>query len=116
MWIFIKVLHVRVREIVILDVLPVIGLAVGQAVHPLLEDRVLAVPQGERKAQSLLVVADTGEAVLAPVIGARPGLIMSEVVPRIAVLAIVLADRALLALAKIRPPLPPRHPLLARLL
>src|SRR5215813_13628039 len=110
--IFIQILHIRVGRgaveviVILLDVLPVIGLAIGQAVHPLLEDRVLAVPQGERKAQSLLVVADTGEAVLAPVIGARPGLIMSEVVPRIAVLAIVLADRAPLALAQIRPPSP----------
>src|SRR5271168_338637 len=102
-------------KIVFLDVLPVIGLAVGQAEHPLLEYRILAVPQGERETQPLMVVADPGEAVLAPVIGARTGLIVAEIVPRITVLTVVLADRAPLALAEVWPPLPPRHALLPRL-
>src|ERR1700730_3065407 len=74
----------------------------------LLENRVLAVPQRERKTQSLVVVAEAGEAVLAPVVGARTRLPVREVVPRIAVVAVVLADRAPLALAEIRPPLSPR--------
>jgi hypothetical protein len=52
-----KKLHIGVGrgtievEIVFLDVLAVVGLAVGQSVHPLLEDRVLAVPQRQGKAQ-----------------------------------------------------------------
>jgi len=50
-----------------------------------------------------VVVAETGEAVLAPVVGARTRLIVREVIPRIAVAAVVLADRAPLALAEIRP-------------
>jgi hypothetical protein len=50
---------------------------------------VLAVPQGKGKAQSLLLIADAGEAVLAPVIGARAGLVVREIVPRIADLAVV---------------------------
>ena len=94
-------------EVIFLYVLAVIALAVGQAEQPLLEDRVLAVPQGERKAQPLLVVAETGEAILAPVIGARPCLIVGEVVPGVAVLAVVLADRAPLTFTEIWPPLPP---------
>jgi len=57
-------------EIILLDVLAVIAFAVGQAEQPFLEDRVLAVPQGERETQPLVVVAETGEASLAPVIGA----------------------------------------------
>src|SRR5215471_14047444 len=120
--IFIEILHVRVGrraiqiKIVILDVLTVIGLAVGQAEHPFLEDRVLAVPQGQRKAQSLLVVADPGEAVLAPVIGARASLIVAEIVPRIPVLAVILADGAPLAFAEVGSPLPPRHTFFPRLL
>src|SRR5271165_5559985 len=101
-------------EIILFDVLAVIGLAVGQAVYPLLEDRVLAVPQGKGEAQSLLVVAETGEAILAPVIGARSGLIVGEVVPRVPVLTVVLAHRAPLALTEVRPPLPPGHRFLPR--
>src|SRR6516225_6640869 len=103
--IFIKILHVGVGrgavevEIIFLDVLAVIALAIGQPEQPLLEDRVLSVPQGKRKAQPLVVIADAGEAVLTPVIGARTGLIVGEIVPRIAVLAVILADRAPLALA-----------------
>ena len=53
--IFVEVLHVRVGrraveiEVVFLDVLAVIALAIGQAEQPLLQDRVLAVPQRERQ-------------------------------------------------------------------
>ena len=53
-------------EVVLLDVLAVVALGVGQAEQPLLQQRVTAVPQRQRKAQPLLVVADAGEAVLAP--------------------------------------------------
>ena len=55
--IFIKILHIRVSGravqvvIIFLDVLPVIALAVGHAEHPLLDYRVLAVPQRQRKTQ-----------------------------------------------------------------
>src|SRR5271165_891081 len=102
-------------EIILLDVLAVIALAVGQAEQPLLQDRVLAVPQGNAKAQPLVVVAEPRQAVLTPMIGPRAGLIVGEIVPRIAVLAVVLANRAPLTLAEVRPPLLPRHPVLARL-
>src|SRR5215469_15684005 len=102
-------------KIIFLNVLSVIGLAIGQTERPLLEYRVLAVPQRQRKTQTLLIVADTGETILAPVIGARAGLIVTEVVPRVSVLAIVLTHRAPLALAEVRPPLPPRHLLFSRL-
>src|SRR5215472_8748271 len=120
--IFVQILHIRVARgaveviVILLDVLTVIGFAVGQAEHPFLEDRVLAVPQGQRKAQSLLVIADPGEAVLAPVIGARARLIVAEIVPRVPVIAVILADGAPLAFAEVGPPLPPRHTFFPRLL
>ena len=101
-------------EVVLLDVLAVIALAVGQAEQPLLEDRVAAVPQREREAQPLLVVADAGEAVLAPAVGARARLVVGEVVPGVAVVAVVLADGAPLPLAQVRSPLPPRREAVAR--
>src|SRR6516225_560394 len=120
--ILIEVFRVRMRrgaiqvEIIFLDVLTVIGLAVGQPERPLLDYRVLAVPQRQRKTQPLVIVADTGEAVLTPVIGARAGLIVAEIIPRVPILAVVLADGAPLAFAEIWPPLPPGNILFPRLL
>jgi hypothetical protein len=55
-------------------VLPVIAFAVGQAEQTLLEDRVLAVPERQGKAELLLIVGDAGQAILAPAVGASgPG-------------------------------------------
>ena len=111
--IFVEVLHVRVRrraievEVVLLDVLAVITLAVGQAEEALLEDRVLAVPQRQGEAKPLLVVGDAGQTILAPAVGARARLVMGEVVPGVAAFAVVLADRAPLPFAQVRSPLLP---------
>src|ERR1700732_3866017 len=99
-------------EIVFLDVPTVVAFAVGQAEQPLLQDRVLAIPQRNSKAQPLVVVADPSKAVLAPVISPRAGLIVGEIVPRIAVLAVVLAHRPPLAFAEVGAPLLPRRSLL----
>ena len=111
--ILVQVLHVRVRrrrvevEVVLLDVLAVVALAVGQPECAFLEDRVLSVPQRECEAQPLVIVADAGQAVLAPAIRPRPRLVVSEVVPGIPVVAVVLAHRSPLALAQVgAPPLP----------
>ena len=88
--VLVEVLHVRVRrravevEVVLLHVLAVVAFAVGQPEEPLLEDRILAVPQGQREAEALLVVGDAGEAVFAPAVGARAGLVVGEVVPGVA--------------------------------
>ena len=67
----------------------------------------LLVPEGEGEAEALLVVGDPAEAVLAPAIGAGAGLVVAEVVPGVAVLAVVLAHRAPLPLAQVGPPLLP---------
>ena len=118
--VLVEVLHVRVRrravevEVVLLDVLAVVALAVGQAEQAFLEDRVLAVPQGQGEAEPLLVVGDAGQAVLAPAVGAGAGLVVAEVVPGVAALAVVLADGAPLSFAEVRPPLLPGDLLLAR--
>ena len=113
--ILVEVLHVRVArhvvevEVVLLHVLAVIALVAGQAEHPLLEDRVGAVPQREREAQLLLVVADAGDAVLAPAVGARARVVVRQVLPRGAVGAVVLAHRAPLPLGQVRAPQAPRR-------
>src|SRR4051812_16901857 len=81
-------------KIIFLDVFAVITLAVGQPKQPLLEDRVLAVPQRDRKAQKLPVVTVTSQPILAPVVGARPCLVVGKIVPGVAILAIVFAHRS----------------------
>ena len=70
--ILVQIFHVRVRgravevEVVLLDVLAVVALAVGEAVEALLQDRVVLVPQCQRKAQPLPVVAQIRRAHLRP--------------------------------------------------
>ncbi len=113
--IFVEILQVRVGrggvEIIIelLDVLAVVALAVGQAEQPFLQDRVLAVPERQRQAQPLMLVAEPGDAVLAPAIGPRARLVVREILPGVAVGAVVLAHGAPLALAEIGPPALPAH-------
>src|SRR5262249_12529876 len=88
--ILVEVLHVRMGwraveiKVVLFDVLPVVALAVGQAEEAFLENWVLAVPNRQGETEPLLVITDPGQAVLAPAIGARAGLIMAEVVPGVA--------------------------------
>ena len=95
-------------EVVFFDIFPVVALAVRQAEHALFEDGIPAIPQGYAETQQLLTVADTSNAVLAPAIGARSGLVMCEVVPGIAISTVVLPHRAPLPLAQIGSPLSPR--------
>jgi hypothetical protein len=108
--ILVLTLHIRVRwgtvevEPVLLDVLAVVSLPVGEPEHPLLEDEVGAVPQRERQAEPLSLVADAGDAVLAPPVRARAGLVVVEIAPGFAVGAVVLAYRPPLPLAQVRPP------------
>ena len=96
-------------EVVFLDVLAVIAFAVGQAEQALLENRILAVPQGQREAEPLLVVGDAGQAVFAPAIGARAGLVVAEIIPGVAAFAVVLANRSPLPFAEVGAPLFPRR-------
>src|SRR5260370_1867761 len=112
--IVVQVLHVRMGgravevEVVFLDILAVVAFAVGQAEQPLLQNGVLAIPEGQRETESLMIVGNAGDTVLAPAIGARAGLVVAEIVPGVASLAVVLANRAPLAFAQIRPPFLPR--------
>ena len=89
---------------VLLHVLAVVGLLAGQPVRALLQDRIAAVPQRQPQAQPLLHVAEPGQAVLTPPVGAGPGGIVRQVIPRPAVRAVILPDRAPLPLTHIRPP------------
>src|SRR5712691_2757252 len=92
---------------VLLNVLAVISLSAGQAEGALLQERVAAVPQRQPQAQPLLHVAEAGQVVLAPPVGARTSVLERQVAPRLAVGAVILAYRPPLALADIWPPLVP---------
>ncbi len=94
-------------EVVLLDILAVVALAVGQPEQALLEDGIATVPQGEGETQHLAVVGEAGDPVLAPAVGAGAGLVVAEIRPRVAVLAVVLPDGAPLAFGEIRPPAAP---------
>src|ERR1044071_7047971 len=96
-------------EIVFLDVLAVIAFAVGQPEQALLENRILAVPERDRKTQPLLVVANSRKTVFPPAVGARAGLIKAEIVPGIPVVTVIFAHRPPLTLAQVRPPSSPRR-------
>src|SRR5262249_58384931 len=91
----------------LLDVLAVVALAVAEPEQALLQDRILAVPQRNREADTLLDVAEAGDAVLAPAIDAAARMGMGKVGPGVSVSAVVLAHRAPLPLAEVQPPLAP---------
>jgi hypothetical protein len=111
--VLVEKLHVRVGwravevEVVLLDVLAVVALAVGEPEEALLEDGVLAVPQRERETEPLLVVGDPSQAVFTPAIRPRSGMIVGEEVPGVSVLAVILAHGSPLPLAQVRAPLLP---------
>ena len=77
---------------------------------PYAHAKILSIDTSE--AEKLPVVADAGQAVLPPAIGAGAGLVVAEVGPGVAIGAIVLANGTPLALAQVRPPLAPGHLLL----
>jgi hypothetical protein len=60
------------------DVLAVIAFTIGQAEHSFLQDRIAAVPEGERETEQLPIVGDTGDSIPAPAIGARTRLVVAE--------------------------------------
>jgi len=91
-----------------------VPLAVGEPEQPLLEDGVALVPQRQGEAEELLAIADPSKSVLSPSVGPRARLVMGEIVPGVAVLAVVLTDRAPLTLAEVRPPFLPGDSGLAR--
>src|SRR5262249_44213212 len=93
-----------------------IALAIGQPEQPLLEDRVFAIPERQRKTQHLMVVTDPRQAILTPAIRAGSCLVMREVIPGVTVVAVILPHRPPLPLAQVWAPFTPGHVSFARLL
>src|SRR5215469_10847420 len=110
--IFVEPFHVGMRwrrieiEIILLNVLAVVTLAVSESKEPFFENRISPVPQREREAQLLILVGETRQSVLAPMVGTRSRLVMGEVAPRVAIFAVILPYSPPLALGQIGSPLP----------
>ena len=97
-------------EVVLLAVLPVVSLVAGQAEQPLLQDRIAAVPHGEGQADEAVAVGKPGDAILTPAVDPGASLVVVEVFPRGAALAVVFPHRAPLPLRQVGPPAPPVGP------
>src|SRR3974390_2710177 len=114
--ILVEVLHVRMRrraiqvEVILLNILPVISLAVAQPEQALLEDRIASVPERHRETKQLAVIGDAGKPVLTPSVSTVLRVIMGEVIPCVAAGTVVFAHRSPLPLTQIGSPLLPRGP------
>src|SRR6266700_5035797 len=69
------------KEVVFLHIFPVVALRVRQSEEPFLQNRVGFVPQGQGKTELLLIVANPQQAVFAPPVCVRTGLVMREEIP-----------------------------------
>ena len=69
-----------------------VTLAAGQAEKALFEDRILSIPERDRKADPLMPVRDAADAVVVPPIGARTRVIMRKVIPRRSIRAVILTN------------------------
>ena len=85
--ILVQALHVGVRGrgiqvvVALLDIFAVIALVAAQAEEALFEDGIAPIPERERETQALMVVADAGDAVLAPAVGAQVRVLEREIFP-----------------------------------
>src|SRR5689334_8425432 len=98
--ILVEKLHVRVRgrgvemKVILLHVFAVVSFISGQAEEPFLENGIGFVPESEAETDILMTVANGGESVLVPTVGARAGLVVRKVLPGFSRGAVVLANRA----------------------
>ena len=97
-------------EVVFLHVLAVIALVARQAEDPFFQDGIALVPQGQGETDHLLAVADAGQPIFIPAVGAGTGLVMREIFPGVSIRAVVFAHGAPRALAEVRPPTLPVFP------
>src|SRR3974390_3008340 len=84
-----------------LGIFAMIPLRVRQAENSFFQDWVLTIPQCERQAQPLLVIAESGDAVFAPAISAAASMVVRQIIPGRASRRIILANCAPLSLRQI---------------
>src|SRR5688572_24525087 len=88
----------------LLHVLAVVAFGTSEPEQPLLQDRILLVPERDRKADPRLTVAEAEHTVFTPTVGAAAHVDVREVVPAVTVLRVVLAHGAPLAFGEVRAP------------
>ena len=95
--------------ICLLHVFAVVAFTVRQAEKPLLQNWIVFIPQRQRQAKAAGFIADAGNAVLAPAIGAAAGMVVREILPGGAAGTVILAHGAPLPFGKIGSPQQPRR-------
>lgn len=91
-------------EEVLLDVLAVVSFTIRQPEQPLLQDRILLVPERHGEAEVLVAIAKPRETVLVPAIGAASRVVVRKVLPSASVGAVVFPHRSPRAIAHVRAP------------
>src|SRR5581483_3972930 len=96
----------RAIEVIIqlFHILAVVTLRVRKAKIPFFYYWVFFIPKCYGKTQILLIVTNTRNALFAPAVGFTTGHIMGDIVPRVAISAVVFTHSAPLAVAHIRSP------------
>src|ERR1051325_1439108 len=88
-----------------------ISLVASQAKEPFFQNRIATVPQCEGETDLLMTVGDARNSIFVPTVGARPRMIVREVIPGTAIRTVVFAHRAPSAFAQIwSPTLPVLRP------
>ncbi len=96
-------------EIGLFDVLAVVPFVPAQAERPLLQDRIRFVPERDAETDYLVAVAEPGQAVFVPPVGAGSGMVERKELPGAAVRAVVFTYGAPGAVGDIRAPPVPVH-------
>src|SRR5258708_14335678 len=97
--ILVQILHVGVRrggikiEVILFYIFAVISFMARKTKETLFQDRIAAIPERKCEAKTLMTVADTGNAILIPAIGAGASLVGRKIIPRLAVGAVILTYR-----------------------
>ena len=97
----------------LLDILAMIAFRTRQTEKPLLENGIFSVPQSEGKAESLLFIANPGDAIFAPAIGFGASHVMGQKLPGRSIGGIILPHRSPGPVADVRPPALPVRPALS---
>ena len=108
--IFVEILHVGVRrsvvqvEVILFHVFAMIAFMDCETEHAFFENGIVSIPESDGKAEILVTIANAGDAIFIPTVGTRAGVIVREIAPGVATLAVILANSAPSALRQERSP------------
>jgi hypothetical protein len=75
--------------VILFNVLSVIPFPIRQAKGALLQDWILLIPEGKRKADVLVAITNSTDSILAPAVGSRTSMVVRKIVPRIPLLSLL---------------------------